>query len=192
MERQHIISAHALQHLGLGHQIQNVRVGVDDRSTGNPNLGDDIIGPNITPGHGGDPMRRIDEAIMPENMAARGVNGIQAVMLGRHINDVMQPRFRTHGDVHAGLDQRLGINLTIHLSLELFAECSQIHVRRLENGLLSVQTGVGLTDSVGLGITIAQHIHQREQGSILQINSLNREPSASFVRPTGPMRQQTT
>src|SRR5262249_11903856 len=78
--------------LSLGDDEEPVRPRVDHRTSGDADLGHDVgrlddgVG---AAGDGIDPVGRVDEAVLPELNTGIGVEGIDAVVLGRLVDDIV-------------------------------------------------------------------------------------------------------
>ena len=164
---------------GLRNEIDRAADGINDRSSRDPDFRIDVAATGVIAGNAGDAGRTqrvvgghagIEKAPLPENLPARrrGVDGIQAVVLRRDKDDVMQPG-RSRASVRAirdrdrRLDQRLGINLAVHRSRVQLAKRIHRHIRRSQQRLTGIQPGAGdvavIGQHVGQHPTGLQHFH---------------------------------
>ena len=97
MQPLHIVRIATDDFLGLGDHVQRVARRINHRGAGDADLGSDIATlARIVGGNGGNAGGRIDEAYVPQRIAAQsvGIEGIDAVMLRRHVDDIVEPLSR--------------------------------------------------------------------------------------------------
>src|SRR5262249_24877494 len=101
-----VMGAAADRFLGFDDDIEDVGIRVDDRGAGDPVLGTGGARPGIPSGHCGEGggvqcavvfvagVGGVQKRSLPEDRPARhaGVDGIKAVVLGGHEDDVVDPR----------------------------------------------------------------------------------------------------
>ena len=76
----------------LGGDVECPGCRIDDGSAGDPDLGCEILLPDLNGGDAGDSRRWVDEADMPEGGAGGiGIESVDAVVLGRDEDDVWTP-----------------------------------------------------------------------------------------------------
>ena len=106
----------ALEHravfLSSGNDVERLRIGVDDRSARDPDVRRDHaadVGGSARLGHDGG---RIEEADLPRRCCGEtiGVEGIDAVILGRDVDDVVQA---LTGDGYVGDVERLRKDVSV-------------------------------------------------------------------------------
>ena len=135
--------------LGGDNQVNDVGRRVDDWSSGDADGGRNIGRVDVAAGHGNDrggPQRVVhvaagvagsQEAALPEYVAAAdvGVDGIEGVVFGGDEDDVVDAgrpagRVDAVGDGHAGIHQRLGVNLAVHRRGEQLPKRPRLHIGR--------------------------------------------------------------
>ena len=139
----------------VGHHVQVTGVGVDGRRAGNAVLGRDVAAAdfgsrNRAHGHLAGPAADrhaagayAKERVLPKHLAVAAVDGIQAVVLGGHVDDVVRALVGTRCDIHARHVQRLGIHVAVNRRGELLAETGGIDVGGRQHGLRRIEPRVG-------------------------------------------------
>ena len=147
----------------LAHRDEIDRAGgrVDHRGVGDPDHRRDLVGAPVVgrdlPG-GQDGRRGARGSVVPEDRAGVGVEGVEAVVLGRDIQDVVDA---LAGDRHAGHVERLGVDLAVDAVDAEQAERARLDVRRRQDRLARVQ-------AVARGVVVIGQDIGREQAAVLQ------------------------
>ena len=140
--------------LGHGQHIDSVSRCVDDWSALDPELGVIALAELIGLRNAGDAVGGIEKIYVPQrrgvaSLIAVGVEGINAVVHGRNINDVVGGvRCRNQ---NARNIQRLRRHLSIERLREEFSELRRIDIRRSQDGFRKVLSGTRIV------IVLRQH-----------------------------------
>ena len=137
--------------LGLGGDVERAGGRVDNGRAGDADLGGQVTLPGLSRRDGGDALRRVDEAIVPERGAGFvGVEGVDTVVLGGDEDDVVNSLAR---DRHASHVEGLGVDRAVDRVGELHAEVRRVDVRRVQDRLIEVLAGprviVVISEDVG-------------------------------------------
>src|SRR5205807_647025 len=98
--------------LGGGVEVDGVRRRIDYGSARDADFGPDAS-VDIAVGDRVDAGDRVDEAVFPEDLPVVRVDGIEAVVFGRHEDDIVNALMAAPRDVDAELVQRLRVNLAV-------------------------------------------------------------------------------
>ncbi len=88
-------------------------------------------------------FRRIQKTDMPERLGNHGIGirSVDAVVLGGDIHRVV---FALAGNIHAGNEQRMGVNIAIDGKRVKFAELPRVYVLRRRDLFLHIGAGAGV------------------------------------------------
>src|SRR5262249_31552301 len=129
-----------------GDDVERLRGPVDDGRAGDAENRVDVGDLDVLEGDGRDAVRRVDEAVLPEDAVvprARGrvvgVEGVDAVVLRGHEQDVVDLSAYAQVADH----QRLGIDLAVDRVAEEPAEARRVDVLRRQRRLVQIGPGPG-------------------------------------------------
>src|SRR5580704_3571088 len=136
---------------GGGYYVQSAGTRVDDRRGGDADLRIDHLRAYVRARNGSDPLRRIDETVLPERVYIVAavivrIEGVHAVVLGGDVDHIVLA-FTRYG--HILEFDGLRVDLTIHRLTEQLAEGGGVHVRGSERALLEVLPGAQVVVVVG-------------------------------------------
>ena len=122
---------------GFRHQIHGVRGKINRGRPRDPDFRNEVATTDVAAGNRSDASARIDETHLPQrsrvgSRIAVCIKRVQAVVLGRHIDNVVRPLAR---DAHTGNIERLSIDVSVHGLTEELAEFLLVDVGRHQHAL---------------------------------------------------------
>ncbi len=128
---------------GLRGQVHGVGGEIDRRCAGDSDFRNEVITAHVRACNYVNPGAGVDETHLPQGGSIGsglviGVEGIDAVVFGRHVDDIVGTLAR---DVHVGHVERLGIHVSVHRLGEELAKLSLVDVGGRKDGLAGVLSG---------------------------------------------------